>query len=424
MPAPKSVAFVSTRMPYAAPSGSQRYMHSLVDFMQSRGHRVDIILNEPDVPFVISRLKQYFPSGRMQIWAPGIFRIGRWHLVFKLSRVAKNIVTRLLTLLPARLTAVVRGLIFAKLKPSPTETELGHPQFVDPAQEAISEFQKAYVTGVLDRLDPDLVFFDGVLCAVYCEQLQTSAIRSVITHDVLHQRHETIVARGFEIIPRQITRDDEIDLLNQFDLIVAIHDQEKTTFEDMVPDRDIITVPYTTQSWPRNDEREVPGRCIFAGSLEHHNVDGLRWFLSDVWPLVVSRLPDAQFHVFGSVCEVVSESGPGIVFRGEVPDLKEEYAQASLGIICLKSGSGLKIKIVEALSHGLPCITTSIGAQGLDRTDTPPFVLADEDGEFADGVVNLLSDVAAREHLKSGLPGFRAQFAPERVYADLIARGL
>lgn len=174
---------------------------------------------------------------------------------------------------------------------------------------------------------------------------------------------------------------------------------------------------------PRDDRLEVPGRCLFTGSINHPNVDGLRWFLAEVWPQVITRVPGASFHVCGSVCEVVNSGGPGVVFRGEVPDLSKEYVEASLGIICLQSGSGLKIKIVEALAHGVPCVTTTIGAQGLERVDTSPFVVADAAQEFADRVAELLADDNARQRLKAGIPGHCAQFSPDRVFADLVTRG-
>lgn len=419
----KTVAIVSNRMPYKAPSGNLRYMYSLVRFLETRGHRVEIVLRVPGVPFVVSRLGHSYPSGRVRVRAPGIYRVGRWHLVLDPIRAAKNFLNQLLSLLPARLKAAARGKIFSLLRRSRDVASLGQARFLDPAQVTVPEKDRSYVIDVLDRLDPDAIFFDGVFNAGYCDGLSTPATRYVITHDVVHRRHATFVARGFEIWPRVVTREDEVGLLGNFDVVIAIQHEERDVFQAMVPDRDVITVPYTVEPSPRDDTREISGRCLFAGSLGLHNVDGLRWFLGEVWPAVISRVPGARFHVCGAVCEAVTDRGPGVVFRGQVSDLTKEYDEASLGIICLRSGGGLKIKIVEALSHGLPCVTTTIGAQGLERDDASPFVVADAAEDFADRVVDLLTDEGARRRLKAGVPGFCARYAPERVFADLTDRG-
>ncbi len=87
----KTVAIVTGRLPYPGPEGHLRYMYAFAQFLEARGHRVHIVLRTPKVPFIFSTLHQFFPSGNVRIEAPGIFHLGRWHMVFQPSRAAKNL---------------------------------------------------------------------------------------------------------------------------------------------------------------------------------------------------------------------------------------------------------------------------------------------------------------------------------------------
>ncbi len=161
-----------------------------------------------------------------------------------------------------------------------------------------------------------------------------------------------------------------------------------------------------------------------TGSVGLHNVDGLRWFLEQVWPTIVERLPAATLHVCGSVCEEVRERAKGVVYRGEIPNLDGEYAKAALVIVPLRSGSGLKIKTIEAMSHGRARVTTSIGAQGLARGDKAPFLVADDAVDFAAAVIKLLRDDDARHEVSAKARQGRSPYTAAAASAPLRERGL
>lgn len=231
----KTIAIVSNRMPYQAPAGNLRYMYSLARFLETRGHRVEIVLRSPRVPFIVSRLGRYYPSGRVRVWARGIYRIGRLHFVADPFRIVKNVTNRLLSFLPAQLKASFRGHIFHLLTGYRHVAASGGGHSADTAQEEVNDRDRDRVVRILDRLNPDAIFFDTVFCAAYCHELRASGTRYVITHDVVHQRHETFLARGLKIGPRLVTREDEIGLLKNFEVIVAIQREERDVLRDMAP---------------------------------------------------------------------------------------------------------------------------------------------------------------------------------------------
>lgn len=422
----KTVAIVTSRLPYPGPEGNLRYMYAFVQFLEARGHRVHFVLRTPKVPFIFSTLQQFFPSGNVRVEAPGIFHLGRWHMVFHPSRAAKNLASNLLLVFPAPFVAAARRILLRLLQ-GPThgiDAETNAPVFLDTSQHDPDPGEVAFVTSIFDRINPDAVFFDTSFCAPYCGHLGNTAVKYVITHDVIHERHQTFVDQGYQIRPRWITREEEASLLGAFDVIIAIQPEEAESFTALRPDRQVVAIPFPLATTTHNPSDEIAGRCLFAGSVGLHNVDGLRWFLHQVWPAVVAQVPTAMLHVCGAVCEEVRDPCPSVLYRGVVPDLSAEYAAAALVIVPLRAGSGLKIKVVEALSHGCPCVTTEIGAQGLPRGDHAPFVVADEAGAFAEAVIDLLRDDTARHLMGGAAHEFCEPYTADRAFAPLIERGL
>lgn len=112
-------------------------------------------------------------------------------------------------------------------------------------------------------------------------------------------------------------------------------------------------------------------RVLMVGFMaRQENVDGLLWFAREVWPLVRAAIPNAEFHVVGGAMSPGNASQfrgnhDGIILRGFVPDIADEYAQASVAVVPLLHGAGVKFKTIEALLAGVPVVTTSIGAEGI-----------------------------------------------------------
>jgi O-antigen biosynthesis protein len=125
------------------------------------------------------------------------------------------------------------------------------------------------------------------------------------------------------------------------------------------------------------------------------NADGLHWFMHDVMHLVSAVVPWVRLRATGAhpPPSVTRLSGVHLEFSGFVPDLRSVYESARVVIVPLRFGAGVKNKTVEALQYGVPVVTTSIGAEGIDvPAGTAPFVVADTPAEFAAAIVRLLTD--------------------------------
>ena len=149
----------------------------------------------------------------------------------------------------------------------------------------------------------------------------------------------------------------------------------------------------------------TPVYIIFCGSLGYHpNIEGLLWFYQSIWPIIKQSLPSLKLIVLGSgqpTPEIASlQKDSDLWFTGRVPDVKEYYEKASLSVVPLKSGSGTRLKILEALNLGVPVISTSKGAEGIDYTASQDLVIADLETDFANAVVQVISNREKRMDLQ------------------------
>lgn len=126
------------------------------------------------------------------------------------------------------------------------------------------------------------------------------------------------------------------------------------------------------------------------------NADGLRWFLREVLPRIVAAVPWVQVDVTGANPpeDLVSLSNPNLRFMGYVQDIEAFYAEHCVLIAPIRFGAGVKVKTVQALQHGVPVVSTTCGAEGIDFEMVDAIIIEDDPERFAFAVVDLLIDGA------------------------------
>lgn len=149
----------------------------------------------------------------------------------------------------------------------------------------------------------------------------------------------------------------------------------------------------------------VPEYIMFCGSLWFiPNAEGLAWFCDEIWPSVLKVFPDLKLLVLGSgelpekynhIKQTVS-----ISFTGTVDDVKIWYNKAGISIVPLLTGSGTRLKILEAMGLGVPVVSTSLGAEGINYTDGKDILIADSAEAFASKLIQLLKSKNDRMNLQ------------------------
>ena len=139
-----------------------------------------------------------------------------------------------------------------------------------------------------------------------------------------------------------------------------------------------------------------PPSVLFVGFFGYDpNRDAADWFIDDVWPRVQERMPEARLRIAGARQERLGARGKelrNIEVLGFVPDLVPEYRRAHVFVCPIRSGSGTRVKLLEAAAYARPIVSTRLGAEGIDFKHGNSAMLADSADDFARSCVELLVD--------------------------------
>jgi GT2 family glycosyltransferase/glycosyltransferase involved in cell wall biosynthesis len=161
-------------------------------------------------------------------------------------------------------------------------------------------------------------------------------------------------------------------------------------------------------------EGREPGTMLFVGSFRHGpNITAIEWFLRHVMPRIVDSLPAVRLVVAGSdppPRDLFEKAGRGVELLGFVEDIRTELRRRAVFVCPVLSGSGVRVKLLEAFASGIPVVSTRMGAEGLARKDGEFCALADHPEQFARAVVEILNCPE------------RARAMAERARAEVEAR--
>jgi len=139
-----------------------------------------------------------------------------------------------------------------------------------------------------------------------------------------------------------------------------------------------------------------PFTMLFLGSFRHEpNVVALDWFVDGVLPRILTRRPEARLVVVGSDApprHPYADRAPAIEIRGFVEDIREPLGRYAVFVCPVRSGSGVRVKLLEAFASGIPVVSTRIGAEGLARQDAEFCLLADQPEQFAEKVLQIFDN--------------------------------
>lgn len=150
---------------------------------------------------------------------------------------------------------------------------------------------------------------------------------------------------------------------------------------------------------------ESAKKLMYVGFLGWEpNVQGLLWFIEQVWPQLALRHPDLRFDIVGKnpgrrLRQAVAGQD-GIALRGFVPDLQAIYRDSRVSVAPLLFGSGMKVKVLDAMARGMPTVTTSVGAEGIAVEPGRHLLIANDAGDMADKIDSLLTDPALWHRLQ------------------------
>jgi len=221
-------------------------------------------------------------------------------------------------------------------------------------------------------------------------------------------------------------RDRECAIWRQADLSLYLSEEEARTASALQPDSKIKSVvPYCFDQFARPRTAPKGEEIIFVAGFGHPpNGDAAFWFVHEILPLIRVGAPGAHLSIIGSnpTPRVRALAADGIAVFADVSttELAAAYARARVAVVPLRCGAGVKLKVVEALSAGLPLVTTPVGAQGLPGLSAVAAVECDAES-FAAAVVSLLhDDVAWGTRRREQVEYAQSRFSRAALTASLL----
>jgi len=206
----------------------------------------------------------------------------------------------------------------------------------------------------------------------------------------------------------------EIEAYRCADLVLYITEADHQHFCNLIPGLAAEHLPIVAslpQSVPPMENREG---VLFLGNFENPaNRDALEWLLKDIWPRVRRKRSDLKLYVAGhGAPQHVANARAGIVLLGHIPDLADAFSARFIFAGPIRFGTGINTKNMQSLAHGLPVVTTSVGAEGMQLRHEVHALIADDSSSFADSIVRLTSDPALWTRLaESGRDLIRKKFS-------------
>ncbi len=259
---------------------------------------------------------------------------------------------------------------------------------------------------------PDVAVFDFLHATVLAPA--DLAVPSVLfTHNVeseIFRRHVAVAAHPLK---KALFRDQlrkmerfERNALRRFDTVVAVSERDAALFRESfgLARAEVIPTGVDVEFFsyaPPGDS----GVIAFTGSMDWlANIDGVDWFLEQVWDRVIREVPGARFRVIGRnppafLTGKARTRGLSWDFTGFVDDVRPHVRGCSAYVIPLRVGGGTRLKAFEAMAMGCPVVSTSVGVEGLPLEPDRHYLRADTAPAFAAALVRLLRDAGLREKL-------------------------
>ena len=249
----------------------------------------------------------------------------------------------------------------------------------------------------------------------------------VDTHFLRLQREYEISGHAAALSEAKRYRKLERKLAELSDVVWCASGEDKKVMEREAPGSRIEVVPTIHELRDSGKAFEDRRDLLFIGSLAHRpNEDAVLFFMREVYPLVRKILPSVRLDIIGDFASAAIQAcdSEDVRIRGYVPDVEPYLRNARVFIAPLRFGAGIKGKVGEAMAHGVPVVTTSIGAEGFGLTDGLDVMIGDDPESFANAIQKLYSQQDLWERVaQNSRVRIERNFTPE-VIAETIDNSL
>jgi sugar transferase (PEP-CTERM/EpsH1 system associated) len=280
-----------------------------------------------------------------------------------------------------------------------------------------TESMKRDLQRLLGRQDFDIVQMESIHLMDYLAIIRAARNYPVLVcdwHNIeselmrrYSEREPSRFRTAYAVKTARLMSEFEKRALREFDAHIVVSERDAERLRELNPDARVFVIENGVDTAFYADagaRDESPARrIVFVGSMDYHaNIDGAVNFAREVWPRLRERRPELIFTIVGKdpTPEVRDLAQiPGIEVTGTVDDVRPFYREAIAAVVPLNVGGGSRLKILEAMAAGVPVVSTTLGAEGLEVQHDENILIADTNEQFLEAIISLVTIKARHNHL-------------------------
>lgn len=247
----------------------------------------------------------------------------------------------------------------------------------------------------------DIIQLEGLYLMPYLPLIRSCTSAHVVlrAHNVESEiwlrkfyQEQSLLKKAYTGILASRLRRMEIASINQYDLLVTITERDAVFFEKYGNEKPLEIIPFGIDpgDYPEPIFQTNPPSLFYIGALDWQpNIYGLLWFLEEIWAKIKREFPHLEFHIAGRNASAELQKRIHrypVVFHGEVPSSRDFMHDKSILVVPLFAGSGIRVKIIEAMAMGKPVISTELGTEGIPATEGKELVHAQTAEDFINAI--------------------------------------
>ena len=220
-------------------------------------------------------------------------------------------------------------------------------------------------------------------------------VDSVDIHFLRKQREAELHKDSKYILAAEKTKYEELLVYARADAVITVTEEDKKVLNKELPDKPVFIIPNVHNIVPLQFGFNERKDLLFVGGFNHSpNVDAMIYFCNEIFPKVKEKIPDVKLWVVGSnpTEEVKTLANDSVIVTGWVDDTQPYLDKCRISIAPLRYGAGMKGKVGEAMSHGLPVITTKVGSEGIGIVNGEHAIEVEKINEWVNQIVRLYND--------------------------------
>ena len=269
--------------------------------------------------------------------------------------------------------------------------ECVYQPYLESIDEYIKKMGKYYDLVLLFRVAYGGQYIDAV--RKYAPQVKV-IFHTVDLHFLREKRESELTGLGLKL-HESVTKSEELAIMRKADVSIVVSDYELNFLNTLGENINLKVIPLPSEIPGRSNGFADRNNIVYIGGYLHKpNVDAVLYFVKEIWPSIAVLIPDCEFWIVGSNVpkELEELAGDKVKVIGFVSDLTEIFNTCKLSVAPLRYGAGIKGKIITSLSYGVPCVATTIAAEGMGLTHDQNILVADTPAEFAVAVAKLYTE--------------------------------